>query len=285
MVSSRSTTTFLLPKKHARILCCLLVAVASISSIESAHVRGRASKASTIDVQKQTTEEQVADLPPNDEQQSSSSSATRALNEGNGGWSDPPRVYPMERKVLRQPRDMDDALEKRVIGGHDAAAGRFPYYVHMWQASLCGGALIGPNLVLTAAHCKNAANVVKVGRHKRHGGDGADTIVIDKRIVHPKYNDDPTDFPYDLMLIVLKDSTDKPYVKINSSDNTPRSNSNLEVLGFGDMSADQDVLDLPDNLQESALDYVDNPSCQAMHTDNDITDDMLCASAPGRDAW
>ena len=43
-----------------------------------------------------------------------------------------------------------------VIGGHDAVRNRYPYYVALQTAennTECGGTLIAPDVVLTAAHC------------------------------------------------------------------------------------------------------------------------------------
>ena len=42
--------------------------------------------------------------------------------------------------------------QPRIIGGEAVDDPRYPYFAMMWGSSLCGGALIAPDLVVSAAH-------------------------------------------------------------------------------------------------------------------------------------
>ena len=48
-------------------------------------------------------------------------------------------------------------FHERIIGGEAAPVGLYPYIVSLQGASghFCGGSLIAPDVVLSAAHCKN----------------------------------------------------------------------------------------------------------------------------------
>jgi secreted trypsin-like serine protease len=47
-------------------------------------------------------------------------------------------------------------VQPRILGGTDATQGRFPYFVSLVDGAFfhqCGGTLIAPDVVLTAANC------------------------------------------------------------------------------------------------------------------------------------
>jgi len=82
------------------------------------------------------------------------------------------------------------------VGGTKTKPGAWPWQVslkHRYWGHLCGGSVIGPRWILTAAHCFDAYGhenfTVVVGEHHLKTTDGSEQeISIERLFRHPKYN-------------------------------------------------------------------------------------------------
>ncbi|NWX04237.1 CTRC protein, partial [Caloenas nicobarica] len=89
-------------------------------------------------------------------------------------------------------------LGQRVVGGEDARPHSWPWQVSLQYKSLgtwshtCGGTLIAPNWVLTAAHCISSSRTYRVQLGKQVLSEvdepGSVTVGVEKLIVHEDWD-------------------------------------------------------------------------------------------------
>ena len=189
---------------------------------------------------------------------------------------------------------------EEVIGGSPAAPGAFPWMVALVLSShsspqtglRCGGTLIDPEWVLTAAHCLTNPDgsfmlpadlrvVVGIADLSANQGTQSDVVEV---LGHEHYDDRTGDF--DIGLIRLAQSIlDVEPVSLPSADRQDLLSPNAEavVAGWGTTSwINSQAGNAPSQLHAATLSLADSQVCQQafrQRTGKDIhiTANMLCA--------
>ena len=85
-------------------------------------------------------------------------------------------------------------LNTKIVGGGEVTPFSLPWQVALASSSgrfFCGGTLIGPRHVLTAAHCMGGSFNVIVGEHDKTDSSDGTRHTVCRAVSHPNYADTP----------------------------------------------------------------------------------------------
>jgi len=192
--------------------------------------------------------------------------------------------------------DVNDR-DHRIVGGQEADAHSIPWQVALVVGNgyqpFCGGTIVSPYHILTAAHCTWVPNIkVLVGEHNvndyMHNAVRHDLQCIQN---HPRYFDSP--YNNDFSILTLKHP-----INLTSSISTARAaclpqrsdadefqdGTQFVVSGWGTLTYGGDQ---PDVLHHVTVPYFEDSVCNEVYAnetgyDGLITENMICAgTVPG----
>uniref|UniRef100_A0A674IVV1 Peptidase S1 domain-containing protein n=1 Tax=Terrapene triunguis TaxID=2587831 RepID=A0A674IVV1_9SAUR len=177
-----------------------------------------------------------------------------------------------------------DSEEERIIGGRDCRIGSRPYQVALLRNGriYCGGSLIDPKWVLTAAHCRSGIGSLQVhlGDYNLRAKEGTEQIRrIRKFFVHPGYN--RRRYDNDFMLLELDAPAQlNSYVNtINLATSCPSPGTPCIVSGWGTISSPRSMAcwGVEGGVEAGLNVYsVSQDRCQGSYG-SIITENMFCA--------
>ena len=141
----------------------------------------------------------------------------------------------------------------------------------------CGGSLIAPDTVLSAAHCSGSLSSVVIGRYDFSDlSETYEDIPTASETKHPDYCGEQND----LMIIKLSTASSFSPIKLDENTETLSAGTDVTVMGWGATASDG-----PDSsvLLEVEVDIVSNQECNEQYGGG-ITNDMLCAARAGKDS-
>jgi hypothetical protein len=182
------------------------------------------------------------------------------------------------------PACVENTSSPKIIGGQ-AADQSYPFFVGIFDkgatSSFCGGTLIQPDVVLTAAHClaeqRDALQVAL--KHVNNTAD-ENTEFRDVKAIRIHENFDPTNYDNDVALIFLvskegDEALADSVMKLNDDSGLPAEKQVVRVIGHGNRSSLGTIYE--NELYQVDTPVLSNPSCREFgELYADVRDSMLC---------
>ncbi|XP_062395694.1 trypsin-3-like [Sardina pilchardus] len=170
--------------------------------------------------------------------------------------------------------------DDKIVGGYECVKNSVPWQVSLYDGyNYCGGTLLSPEWVLSAAHCyQSSPTEVRLGEHHIREPEGTEQHIMSaKSVRHPEYN--PRTVDNDVMLIKLSQpAVINQYVQTMAlpSACAPAGTVCL-VSGWGNIRDSNSGSRYPEKLQCLEIPTIHDDICWNDAYPFQVTDNMMCA--------
>lgn len=206
--------------------------------------------------------------------------------------------------LLASSNKNEHLVSSRIIGGEEAVDGDYPYTVSLQigRRHFCGGSLIAPRVVLSAAHCKQPGTTIDVviGRHDLRDIQDGEVVPATTQLYHPDYDASKTDNDYMILILDRPTTEAVDYLKVNQD--FIEGDVPVTVVGYGDTFPGQSIKYPAPIMNHAEVFTLTNELCNATagtlggtesfgwniggvdeSYEGMITENHLCAGADGKD--
>ncbi|KAI4459621.1 polyserase-related [Holotrichia oblita] len=189
--------------------------------------------------------------------------------------------------VYAAPPILVPQLDGRIVGGTNVTIQSHPYQISLlyFNSHICGGFIVAPRYVVTAAHCTDGANAtqlsIRAGSAVLHSGGVVSAVTTINQ--NPSYNRSTLDYDISVLFLtsILTYTTAIQPTALPLFGQVVPVNATAVITGWG-ITAENGTY-LSTSLQGVQLLTISQASCRAVYGTLTVTDRMLCASYVGRD--
>ncbi|TRY76171.1 hypothetical protein TCAL_10612 [Tigriopus californicus] len=181
-------------------------------------------------------------------------------------------IPPINKEVTKNPKYFG-----KIVGGSEAEPHSHPFIVHLLldEAYLCGGSLIAPNVVVTAAHCTDGVRFVEViaGAHRWEINEPSQQTQVSTNIkTNTQFSFDTLD--NDVAVIILDEDFDltDEVATIDLATSEPSVGSTIGITGWGR----DDSGNVSPTLQEAKVKVVDDSEASSIYGSNMDWSSKIC---------